>query len=183
MLLRSYLFKNTCVRIYNGNFVTKTTTSSMYELPLFKHRLFSTSRNKHIRMKYNNRNVQTLEPVIEGLVVERGNLDGSRLVKPFFFTIGFSSASFVGAAIWQYENLRAKGRIPFYSSARWMQEKTAKFGKWRNDFNRWWNRLSDAERVYIPICLINILVFLAWRVPSFQPTMVKYFCSNPAARK
>lgn len=46
----------------------------------------------------------------------------------------------------------------------------------------WWSGLTEGERIFAPICALNILVFLAWRVPKFQPYMLKYFCSNPASR-
>lgn len=46
----------------------------------------------------------------------------------------------------------------------------------------WWQSLSKGERVFIPICAANVLVFLAWRVPRLQPFMLRYFCSNPASK-
>lgn len=46
-------------------------------------------------------------------------------------------------------------------------------------FENYWNKLTPGERIFAPICLINILVFLAWRIPRLQPFMLKYFCSNP----
>lgn len=47
----------------------------------------------------------------------------------------------------------------------------------------WWSSLSPGERVFVPICALNVLVFAAWRVPALKGFMLKYFCSNPAARK
>lgn len=46
----------------------------------------------------------------------------------------------------------------------------------------WWNSLSTPDKLFIPLCGLNTLVFLLWRIPRFQPMMIKYFCSNPAAR-
>lgn len=53
---------------------------------------------------------------------------------------------------------------------------------WQKDVNSWWSSLTPGERVFAPICALNVLVFGLWRVPRLQPTMMKYFCSNPAAR-
>lgn len=38
------------------------------------------------------------------------------------------------------------------------------------------------EKIFGPICALNILVFALWRVPRLQPAMIKYFCSNPASQ-
>lgn len=46
----------------------------------------------------------------------------------------------------------------------------------------WWASLTPGERVFVPICAINLAVFGAWRVPALKNFMMAYFCSNPAAR-
>lgn len=51
------------------------------------------------------------------------------------------------------------------------------------EVKNWWYGLTPGERVFVPICALNVLVFIAWRVPRFQPFMMKYFCSNPASPK
>lgn len=51
------------------------------------------------------------------------------------------------------------------------------------EVNNWWCGLTPGEKVFVPICGLNILVFLAWRIPRFQPFMLNYFCSNPASSK
>lgn len=51
------------------------------------------------------------------------------------------------------------------------------------EVKNWWNNLTSGERLFVPICGLNILVFLAWRVPPLQGFMMKYFCSNPASSK
>lgn len=38
------------------------------------------------------------------------------------------------------------------------------------------------DKVFVPLCALNVLVFALWRVPRFQPAMIKYFCSNPAGQ-
>ncbi|KAL1132154.1 hypothetical protein AAG570_010111 [Ranatra chinensis] len=66
---------------------------------------------------------------------------------------------------------------------KWFQEKfqNRKHGRWRNQINKWWNELSEGQRIFGSLCFANVLVFLAWRIPSFKPSMIKYFCSNPAS--
>ncbi|EFN80516.1 Presenilins-associated rhomboid-like protein, mitochondrial, partial [Harpegnathos saltator] len=52
---------------------------------------------------------------------------------------------------------------------------------WRAKMETWWRNLTEGQRVFVPILFLNTIVFLAWRVPAFQKTMVRYFCSNPAS--
>lgn len=52
----------------------------------------------------------------------------------------------------------------------------------RNEIDILWNKLTPAERVFAPILALNVIVFGLWRVPSMRPFMLKYFCSNPAAK-
>lgn len=54
--------------------------------------------------------------------------------------------------------------------------------QWRKELNGWWSRLTPGERVFAPICALNVLVFSLWRIPRLQPLMVRYFSSNTAAR-
>lgn len=54
---------------------------------------------------------------------------------------------------------------------------------WRGQMELWWRNLSEGHKVFAPICFFNVLVFLAWRVPSFKHTMVKYFTTNPTSSK
>ncbi|XP_056630693.1 presenilins-associated rhomboid-like protein, mitochondrial [Diorhabda sublineata] len=118
--------------------------------------------------------------------IDPGKLRVGNLVKPFLFTVGFSGACFLGASIWEYENMRGH--------AKRMLKKPMKFFKRQVDsgytstnailkeLKIWWSGLTEGERVFAPICALNILVFFAWRVPRFQPTMLRYFCSNPASQ-
>lgn len=52
----------------------------------------------------------------------------------------------------------------------------------RKELENHWQRLSPGEKFFLPIALVNIVVFGLWRIPRLQPFMMKYFCSNPAAR-
>ena len=71
------------------------------------------------------------------------------------------------------------------ASANWAFDKFKSYNKkeleWRQKFNDLWNGLTEADKVFVPICFANVLVFLGWRVRRFQPAMLKYFCSNPGS--
>lgn len=54
---------------------------------------------------------------------------------------------------------------------------------WRGDLESWWRGLSDGQRTFAPICFLNVMVFIAWRVPALKTTMIRYFCANPGSRK
>lgn len=106
-----------------------------------------------------------------------------RLWKPFLFTVGVTATSFTCAAVWQYENVRAKTRTIIEKPWTWYNDRnsTRKKGRWRQELNNLWNSLTEGQKIFAPICLFNCLVFLAWRIPSWQPAMMKYFCSNLAS--
>ena len=56
-------------------------------------------------------------------------------------------------------------------------------GEWRNQLSLWWASQSEGQKVFWPICLVNTLVFCAWKVPALAPTMLRYFASSPASRE
>ncbi|RVE65296.1 hypothetical protein OJAV_G00134560 [Oryzias javanicus] len=107
-----------------------------------------------------------------------------RLVRPFLFTVGFTGCSFGAAAVWQYESL--KSRVQSYFDeirADWLEKvRPQKRGDLRKEVNHWWNSLSEGQRTVTGIIAANAAVFLCWRVPSLQRSMVKYFTSNPASK-
>lgn len=112
---------------------------------------------------------------------------GTSLLKSALFTAGFCGTTFVGAAIWQYETLRS--RLGQRSWTDWVHKQWNEMEGWqhkqgdiRKEINKWWNNLTEGQKVFWPICFINTVVFACWNNPSFQRTMLKYFCSNPAAR-
>ena len=49
--------------------------------------------------------------------------------------------------------------------------------------NYFWNNLNQTQKVVTGIIGINVAVFLAWKVPSFRPVMMKYFVSSPFGSK
>ncbi|KAF5287559.1 hypothetical protein FQA39_LY15888 [Lamprigera yunnana] len=128
----------------------------------------------------------SLASPFDNVIVNEHNILLKRLWKPLGFTIIFSTTCFGGAAVWQYENMRSHAvsmlKQPVGFLYRKKNEAHLKAGDWRKQFNRWWNTLSTGEKVFIPICFINVLVFLGWRVPRFQPVMLNYFCSNPGSK-
>ena len=54
-----------------------------------------------------------------------------------------------------------------------------KAGWIRQELNKYWNQLSEGDKVFVPILALNVLVFALWRVPFLQPLMYKYFSANP----
>ncbi|XP_058454077.1 presenilins-associated rhomboid-like protein, mitochondrial [Malaya genurostris] len=124
---------------------------------------------------------------VQGLIGS-SHIDPSKLWKSFVFTIAFSTGSFIGVTIWEYETIRSRAMNALRNklNLHWFRDRV-KVGRqemtqWQRDVNDWWNRLSPGQRVFVPICALNLLVYGLWRVPVLQPTMVKYFASNPAAK-
>uniref|UniRef100_A0A8C0TK54 rhomboid protease n=2 Tax=Canis lupus familiaris TaxID=9615 RepID=A0A8C0TK54_CANLF len=105
------------------------------------------------------------------------------LVKPLFFTVGFTGCAFGSAAIWQYESLKSRVQSYFDGiKADWLDSiRPQKEGDFRKEINKWWNNLSDGQRTVTGIIAANVFVFCLWRVPSLQRTMIRYFTSNPAS--
>uniref|UniRef100_A0A2R8MFS4 rhomboid protease n=1 Tax=Callithrix jacchus TaxID=9483 RepID=A0A2R8MFS4_CALJA len=105
------------------------------------------------------------------------------LIKPLFFTVGFTGCAFGSAAIWQYESLKSRVQSYFDGiKADWLDSiRPQKKGDFRKEINKWWNNLSDGQRTVTGIIAANVLVFCLWRVPSLKRTMTRYFTSNPAS--
>ncbi|XP_034934650.1 presenilins-associated rhomboid-like protein, mitochondrial [Chelonus insularis] len=118
------------------------------------------------------------ESNISSLVINEMVPSVRRLWKPFGFTIIIGSAAHIGAAIWEYERIRDH---TYKLINRYQQLRINKIG-WRGELEKWWQNLTEGQRVFAPICFLNILVFLAWRIPVLNTTMIRYFCANPACR-
>lgn len=127
----------------------------------------------------------SLETPFSNLQVASGDLNVGKLWKPLAFTVGFSGATFVGCAVWEYENMRAhaismiKRPIKFF-------KKQSEYGFDKSnslirEVKKWWNSLTPGQKVFMPICALNVLVFIAWRIPRMHPFMLNYFASNPAS--
>jgi len=106
----------------------------------------------------------------------------SSLLRPVLFTAAFSGGSLAACAIWQYENMRSEAIRVKTEGWGWKREGRRKVGEFREMVRKWWTGLSEGEKLYWPLCGANILVFLAWRIPSLQPFMMKWFLGNPAAK-
>ncbi|XP_060097889.1 presenilin-associated rhomboid-like protein, mitochondrial isoform X1 [Heteronotia binoei] len=125
-----------------------------------------------------------LSPPVEDVVFPTPSHSVKKLVKPFFFTIGFSGCAFGSAAIWQYETLKTKFQKYFENTrTEWMDKIKLRSGQSiRKEINLWWKSLSEGQRAVSGIIAANVLVFCLWRVPAMQRIMVTYFTSNPASR-
>ncbi|XP_058062035.1 presenilins-associated rhomboid-like protein, mitochondrial [Anopheles bellator] len=132
---------------------------------------------------------QTIVPTeAQGIVIESGYIDPSKIWRSFLFTVAFTTGSFVGVSIWEYETVRARAMKALRSklSTNWFRERAKQhrqeMEQWQRELSGWWSRLSPGERVFAPICALNAVVYGLWRIPRLAPTMVKYFASNPAAK-
>jgi len=120
------------------------------------------------------------QPIVED--VRLPPVGFSALKRPFLFGIAFSGGTFCTCAIWQYENMREaarRARHPFLNMGKDIFGRKA--GDFREEMRQWWIKLPISEKVFIPICFLNCLVFAAWRVPALQATMLKWFSGNPAS--
>uniref|UniRef100_T1JLF4 rhomboid protease n=1 Tax=Strigamia maritima TaxID=126957 RepID=T1JLF4_STRMM len=125
-----------------------------------------------------------LAPVVENVVIS-SPMGLQRLIKPFCFTVLVGACSFTGATIWQYENVHKQVYDRWQRNAGIFQNELAlprKTGGYRREMNSWWNQRTEGQKVAFSIIGLNTAVFLLWRVPALRPVMVKYFCSNPAAK-
>ncbi|XP_049737434.1 presenilins-associated rhomboid-like protein, mitochondrial isoform X2 [Elephas maximus indicus] len=125
----------------------------------------------------------SLIPPVEETVFSPSPYSIRTLVKPLFFTVGFTGCAFGSAAIWQYESLKSRVQSYFDGlKADWLDSiRPQKEGDFRKEINKWWNNLSDGQRTVTGIIAANVIVFCLWRVPSLQRTMIRYFTSNPAS--
>ncbi|XP_018404752.1 PREDICTED: presenilins-associated rhomboid-like protein, mitochondrial isoform X1 [Cyphomyrmex costatus] len=109
--------------------------------------------------------------------IETGTVSSAKLWKHLGFTIMFSGATIAGAAIWEYERIRSQ---TYRLIHRYRQFRVKRTG-WKSEMESWWQNLTEGQKMFVPICFINAVIFLAWRVPTLQKTMVRYFCANPAS--
>uniref|UniRef100_A0A8C6WGK1 Presenilins-associated rhomboid-like protein, mitochondrial n=1 Tax=Neogobius melanostomus TaxID=47308 RepID=A0A8C6WGK1_9GOBI len=122
-------------------------------------------------------------PVRESLHRDGPYRQFGRLVKPLFFSVGFTGCAFGSAAIWQYESLKSRVQSYFDQvQTDWLEETAAqKRGDLRKDVNQWWSGLSEGQRTVTGIIALNVLVFCCWRIPALQRTMIRYFTADPAS--
>ena len=86
-------------------------------------------------------------------------------------------------AVWQYENMRTaalQSRVKdWWSGMEWGVKKA---GGFREEMRQWWSKLEEGEKMFWPICFLNVMVFAAWKVPALQSFMLKWFASSPGAK-
>jgi len=148
---------------------------------LWQSRLFRTRRKVGEGFGH-KKGSNTLKP--EALV-EEGTLPRvgfSALARPVLFGTVFSGGTFIGCSIWQYENMREAARRSRLPGWDWSGDVFGrKAGDLREELSQWWNKLPPAEKMFIPMCALNCLVFAAWKVPALQGMMLKWFSANPGA--
>lgn len=103
----------------------------------------------------------------------------------------FSAGSFVGVTIWEYEKIRSQAVTVMRNTASWLRKKPREkvqseldieINRLKTNIETIWNKFTPGEKIFVPIFLLNALVYGLWRVPAIKPFMLRYFCSNPAAK-
>ncbi|XP_064440625.1 presenilin-associated rhomboid-like protein, mitochondrial isoform X1 [Mirounga angustirostris] len=99
-----------------------------------------------------------LIPPVEETVFYPSPYPVKTLVKPLFFTVGFTGCAFGSAAIWQYESLKSRVQSYFDGiKADWLDSiRPQKEGDFRKEINKWWNNLSDGQRTVTVFSLVVI---------------------------
>lgn len=113
--------------------------------------------------------------------------------RTFLFSSAFCLTSFVGASIWEYENIRKKAvnTLKRGNIAEWIKKQQSSMAerqkelnndilRLKKDINRLWSQLSVGEKVWGPLLALNVIVFGLWRIPALKSTMLRHFASNPA---
>ncbi|XP_063700818.1 presenilins-associated rhomboid-like protein, mitochondrial [Culicoides brevitarsis] len=158
--------------------------------------LFSRSGNQYLQQfraqtkSFRNRSRQTeTKQLLPFESHDSGNIDPSKVWKAFVFTGAFSVTTFATVSILQYERLRSRMESHILQTApnfKWIKDKMSgkkeEVSELKREITALWNKLSSGEKVFVPLCALNVIVFGLWRVPRLQPFMLKYFTSNPAAR-
>ncbi|KAK3763788.1 hypothetical protein RRG08_065751 [Elysia crispata] len=103
------------------------------------------------------------------------------LLRPFLYTFAVCGASFTGAMVLNYENMR---RVFQELQSGSKQDAESPFKKrsqkaigFRDHLNSMWSSLSNGQKLVLGIVAANMGVFLLWRIPSLQSTMLRYFSS------
>jgi len=102
----------------------------------------------------------------------------SALKRPILFGAVFTGLTVSGCGVWQYENMREAARKSKFPGLNFNFGRKA--GSFREEIRQWWNSLQDHEKLFIPICTINCLVFCGWRIPALQGFMMKWFLASPS---
>ncbi|KAJ9595191.1 hypothetical protein L9F63_013500 [Diploptera punctata] len=167
-------FPNACLLAANGK-TGRLSTSFINAVRGFKtERGFKTSVFERILRRISKPKITPFDSI----TIDEGPFPPSRLWKPLGFTVLVCSGTFVCAAIWQYENMRARAIALMKQRSSWIQDKYHN----KKKIDSWWNGLTEADKIFLPIFFLNCWAFSAWRFPQLQGTMLRYFCSNPTSR-
>lgn len=100
----------------------------------------------------------------------------------------------MSVTIWEYEKIRSKAMniLQHSNPMNWMKRKPksgehktelqVEIERLQKELDVAWSKITPGERVFVPILLLNVIVYGLWRVPRLKPLMLQYFCSNPAAK-
>jgi rhomboid-like protein len=116
--------------------------------------------------------------------------------KSALFCFSLSGCFFVGASILEYEKIRyqAINALKISKVTEWFRkhqnnamdkqkEINDELSRLKEEMRKKWNQLSPGEKIWGPICGINLLVYGLWRVPALRNFMLRNFASNPAGTK
>lgn len=161
------------------------------QLPMLHHSKIPQFLARSIRSTARNNNaprVRLQTTPFENFPSNNGPVPSGNLIKAFIFTGTFSIGCFLGATIYEYERARnhmieqvKKSKFPWFRSST-ENRSQSQYSKIKRELSALWDQLTAGEKVFVPLCALNLLVFGLWRVPRLQNFMVTYFCSNPAAR-
>lgn len=105
-------------------------------------------------------------------------VENPKLLRPFLFTIGVSTASFTISTIVQYERARNKSIVSDY----WEHFKHGRREKefeMREYVKKWWDSLDEGRKMAAVLIGVNILVFGGWQLRACQPFMCRWFLTSP----
>lgn len=163
--------------------------SNFVNFPMLHHLKIPQLSSRAIRSSVRNNNTPRvrLQPTpFDNATSSTGPVPSRNLIKAFIFTGMFSTGCFLGATICEYERARNKMiQLAKKSKLPWLKrsdDSRSQFNQIKRELSAFWDKLSDGEKVFAPLCALNLIVFGLWRVPRLQNFMVTYFCSNPAAR-
>ncbi|XP_055920917.1 presenilins-associated rhomboid-like protein, mitochondrial [Eupeodes corollae] len=175
--------------VYRGLTPQLRQAPNIAQMPMLHHSKIPQFTSRAIRSTVRNNNaprarLQTTP--FDNYPVNTGPVPSGNLVKAFLFTGAFSAGCFLGATICEYERARnhmielaKKSKFPWLRRS---DEGRSKYSQIKRELTTLWDKLTAGEKVFVPLCALNLLVFGLWRVPQMRNIMLTYFCSNPAAR-
>ncbi|KAF7997297.1 hypothetical protein HCN44_005574 [Aphidius gifuensis] len=140
-------------------------------------------QRNYLNVKNTTRFFKTFRDSSNGNIKSRNLFDttipsSGNYLKPIGFAILFAGVTHAGATIWEYEKIRNRA----WKVINRYQERQVPRTGWRLQAETWWRSLTEGQRIFVPICFLNILVFGAWRIPALQSTMLRYFVASPGSR-